>query len=225
PFFRSTNSLDTVSGCLFLYGEACRRLGRLNDALMALPESLAICTRLDRRNAAEFSQVAIASTLRDMERYEQALETLESPLHTGDRMIKTRALLVAADIQRIKGHPDRAWSYLAEAVGIAQGLGSKSLMGIAHRLVAQTRAADTCKQLPPAHPPAPDIETSFVESIRLLRETHCDDELALTYLAYGQSLLADMRQTEAREALSQAYTLAQACGMVGLLTTVQELIN
>jgi DNA-binding transcriptional ArsR family regulator len=49
--------------------------------------------------------------------------------------------------------------------------------------------------------------------------------LALTYLAYGQHLLADLRQTEAREALSQARALVQTSGMVCLLNPVQELIG
>ena len=54
------------------------------------------------------------------------------------------------------------------------------------------------------------LRASLIEEVRLLQEAHCDDELALTQLAYGQHLLASHRRTEAREALSQARSLMQS---------------
>ena len=57
-FFRSISALDDVSACLFLRGEAYRRMGRLEEALESLRESFAICTRLDRNAAAIFNRSA-----------------------------------------------------------------------------------------------------------------------------------------------------------------------
>jgi hypothetical protein len=71
----------------------------------------------------------------------------------------------------------------------------------------------------------PDIETCFTESTHLFRETHCDDELALTRMAYGQYLLAGQRHREAREMLLHARELMLACDMLGALNIVQELIG
>src|SRR5262249_47618748 len=65
-FFRSISALDDVSACLFLRGEAYRRMGRLEEALESLRESFTICTHLDRNAAALFNQVCISATLRDL---------------------------------------------------------------------------------------------------------------------------------------------------------------
>jgi tetratricopeptide (TPR) repeat protein len=224
PFFSSINALDEVSACIYTRGEAYRRLGRLDEALESLQESFSICTHLDRTAAAQFNQVFIAATLRDMGRYDQANEVLKGPLHSDDRMIKVRALLVASDIQRTIGRHECAWSYLAESFALTRWLGSKTHTGIAYRLLAQLRTADTRGELPPATSDMLDIETSFAESARLLLQAHCDDELALTRLAYGQYLLANHRPAEAREALSQARSLMQVCGMFKRLDIVQELL-
>src|SRR4029453_3241093 len=45
-FFRSVGAQDDIAACLFTRGEACRRMGRPEEALLALHESLAICGRL-----------------------------------------------------------------------------------------------------------------------------------------------------------------------------------
>jgi DNA-binding transcriptional ArsR family regulator len=135
-----------------------------------------------------------------------------------------RALLVAADIEYIKGRLDRAWNYLEESITLTRWLGSKTYTGMVLRLLAQLRIADTHGQLPPPNSDTPDIETSFAESTRLLQDAHCDDELALTRVAYGRYLLANHRRTEARAALEQARSLMQACGMFKMLGTIQELL-
>ncbi len=225
PFFRSTQALDEVSACVYTRGEAYRRMGRLDEALTSLQESFEICERLNRTAAAQFNQVFIAATLRDMACYDDAIVTVERALQTEDRMIRVRALLVAADIQRIKGRLIRAWEHLEEILTQTRLLGSKTHMGVAYRLLALLRIADTHGRLTAPQPDTPDIETCFAASARLFREAHCDDELALTRMAYGKYLLTEQRHREAREALLQSRELMLACGMAGALKTVQELIS
>ncbi|HEX5690685.1 MAG TPA: DUF1670 domain-containing protein, partial [Roseiflexaceae bacterium] len=104
-------------------------------------------------------------------------------------------------------------------------LGAKTHAGIAYRLLAQLRLADTHAQLPPPDSEAPDAETSFTQSIRLLKEAHCDDELALSYQAYGQYLIIARQAGKALEALTQARALMRACGMAGKIESVAELIG
>jgi tetratricopeptide (TPR) repeat protein/DNA-binding transcriptional ArsR family regulator len=222
PFFSSVGALDDISVCLFRRGEAYRRMGRLDEAIDSLEEAFAICTQLERTFAAEFSQVSIAATLRDMGRLDDAVEVLERVLHTVDRMVKTRALLVAAQIWSNKSEIGRAWDCLAEGFVLARWLGSKAYLGIAYRLLAQLRLADTQGVLLAPNPDAPDIATSFVESIRLLRDAHSDDELALSYAVQGRYLAAAHRPTDARVALIQAQTLMAHCGMSGALDQVQQ---
>jgi len=225
PFFSSISAQDSVSWCLFLRGEAYRRLGRLDEAIAALRESCTICENLDHNAAAEFNQVCIAATLRDMARYDAALAELERPLHTDDRMIKLRALLVAADLWRIQSQSERAWDCLIDGLALAQQLGSKACSGIAYRLLAQLRSADTSEQLPTPCATTPDSEGSFAESVRLLQEAHHDDELALTYAAYGHYLLDRQRPAEAQAALAQARDLMRQCGITDALAAVEQLIE
>jgi DNA-binding SARP family transcriptional activator len=225
PFFRSINALDDVSACMYTRGEAYRRMGRLEEAFEALQESLAICERLNRKAAAQFNRVFVGATLRDMGRYGEADAQLARALQTEDRLIKVRALLVAGDIQRIKGQQEASWQYLQPALTQALQLGAKTHAGIAYRLLGQLRIADIRQQLPGSQPEMLDIDTSFSESIRLLHEAHCDDELALTYHAYGQYLIIARQPSQALEALTQARTLMHACGMAGKLEVVAELIG
>jgi DNA-binding SARP family transcriptional activator len=224
-FFRSVGAQDSVAECLYLCGEAYRRMGRLDEALAALQQSSAICERLNRTAAAQFNQVFIAATLRDMGCHDEAIASIEYALQTDDRLIKVRAQLVAADVERIKARIKRAWDYLEDALVQARQLGSKTHIGLAYRLVALLQIADTNGLLPGPNADMPDIETCFAESARLFGEAHCDDELALTRMACGQYLLAAQRHREAREALLQARELMLACGMSGALKTVQEFIG
>ena len=140
-------------------------------------------------------------------------------------MIKVRALFVAANIWHNKGQLDRAWRQLAEGFDLSRQLGSKSYIGIAYRLLAQLRIGDAQRQLPACDSNRPDIETSFAESIRLLQLAHCEDELALTFLAHGQYLAAQAQYSEARDALAQALTLMSRCGMAGALAIAQQLFQ
>jgi hypothetical protein len=224
-FFSSIKALDDVAACLFLRGEAFRRMGRLEEAIHSLHESLAICTRLNRTAAAEFNYVRISETLRDMGHYEEALKTVEQTLQTSDRMIKARAFLVAADVQRITQELDRAWDNLVAGHELALWIGSKIYTGIAYRLLAQLRIAARGRHFPPPNDVLPDIEASFAESLRLLQEAHCADELALSYMAYGEYLITSQRHGEAKNMLTQAQTLMWSCGMAGSLETVQLLLQ
>jgi DNA-binding SARP family transcriptional activator/DNA-binding transcriptional ArsR family regulator len=224
-FFRSVGALDDVAACLFLRGEACRRMGRQEEALAALHDSLAISMQLSRIAAAVFSQVRIAATLRDLGRYDQALTALEPSFQTEDRMIKASALLVAADIWRAKAQIDRAWACLAEGFALVRQLGTKAFLGVAYRLIAQLRIADTHRQLPQPNDDAPDVEASFAESMRLLQEAHSDDELALSCMADGQYLAVAGRPAEARAKLIQAQQLMSRCGMAGALEQVRQLLQ
>jgi DNA-binding transcriptional ArsR family regulator len=153
------------------------------------------------------------------------MEALESALHTTDRMVKTRALLVATDIWTSKIEIGRAWDCLAEGFMLARWLGSKAYLGIAYRLLAQLRLADTHRQLPQPDEDAPDAEASFAESMRLLQEAHSDDELALSCMAYGQYLAVAGRPVEARTMLVQAQQLMSRCGMAGALEQAQQLLQ
>jgi DNA-binding SARP family transcriptional activator len=225
PFFRSAGVQDSVAECLFLQGEAYRRMDRLDAALESLREAHTICLRLHRNAAAAFGQVSISATLRDMGRYNEALAELDTPLQIDDRMIRTRALLILSDIWCIKGDSACAWTYLTEAAQLARSLGLKAYRGIAYRQIAQLRELDPHGQLAAPSKEAPDIKTSFAESIRLLQEAHCNDELALTWLVYGRYLLDSSCYNEAREALAQAQTLMRQCGMSGKLATVQQLLQ
>jgi DNA-binding SARP family transcriptional activator len=224
-FFRSVGAQDNVAECLYLYGEACRRMGRLEEALASLRQSSVICERLNRTAASQFNQVFIAATLRDMGCYDEAAAAIEYALQTDDRLIRVRAQLVATDIQRILRRMKRAWGFLEDALAQARLLGSKTHIGVAYRLVALVRIADTNGLLPEPNPDLPDIETCFAESAALFHEAHCDDELALTRMAYGQYLLTQQRHREARKTLLQARELMLACDMSGALKTVQELIG
>ncbi|HET9220942.1 MAG TPA: AAA family ATPase, partial [Roseiflexaceae bacterium] len=198
-FFRSVGAQDSVSECLFLRGESHRRMGHSAEALASLRESVSILLRLDRQAAAAFNQVAIGATLRDMGRYDEALEILDDVLQVDDRMIQVRALVIVCDIWRIRGVVDRTWGYLAQALSLARSIGSKWYRGIAYRLLGQLRMVDINSHLPAPNSELPDGELSFTNSIRLLQDAHCDDERALTYLAYGQFLLSNGRSDEARE--------------------------
>jgi DNA-binding SARP family transcriptional activator len=224
PFFSSISAQDSVSWCLFLRGEAYRRLGRLDEAITTLRESCTICENLDHHAAAEFNRVCIAATLRDMAQYDAALAALERPLHTADRMIKLRALLVAADLWRIQSQSGRAWDCLLDSLALAQQLGSKACCGIAYRLLAQLRSADLSQQLPTPCATTPDSEGSFTESARLLQAAHHDDELALTYAAYGRYLLDSQRPAEAKAALAQARDLMRQCGIADAMAAVEQLL-
>ncbi len=225
PFLRSIGALDDVSSCLFTLGEAYRRMGRLDEAIESLGESFAICVKQERMAAAEFNQVLIAATLRDLGRHDEALNRLERPLQLEDRWIKARALLVATDIWCIEGRIDRAWQYLQEGFTLAQWLGSKAYRGVAYRLLGQLRSADTRGQLPPPHAELPDAKASFTLSVQLLQEAHYDDELALTYVAYAQHLLAGARACEAQPLLLQAQVLFQSCGMTTHLDQVRQTLQ
>lgn len=224
-FFNAIGALDNASWGLFVRGEAYRRMGRQDESLQSLRESLAICKRLDRPAAADFILVSIAATLRDMGQPDQALELLEQPLRLDDRLVKTRALFVAATIWHARARIDRAWSCLEEALTLARWVGARAYLGMAYRLLAQLRLNDHQGRLPPPTADLPDCAASFAESIRLLQEAHCDDELALTLLANGQYLLANQRPADARSALIQAQMLMQRCGMIGALTQVSQLIG
>jgi tetratricopeptide (TPR) repeat protein len=224
-FFRSVGALDDVAACLFMRGEACRRMGRRDEALAALQESLAISTQLSRNAAAAFSQVRIAATLRDLGRYDQALKILEQTFQTEDRLIKASALQVAADIWRAKARIDRAWTCLAEALALTRRLGAKASLGVIYRLIAQLRIADTGGQLPQVDEDVPDAEASFAESMRLLHEAHSDDELALSCMAYGQHLAVIGRVAEARPMLVQTQQLMSRCGMAGAMQQAEQLLQ
>jgi tetratricopeptide (TPR) repeat protein len=206
-------------------GEACRRMGRRDEALVALHESLAISTQLSRNAAADYSQVRIAATLRDLGRYDQALTILEQTFQTEDRLIKASALLVGADIWRANGGINRAWACLVEGLALTRRLGAKATLGIAYRLIAQLRLADTRGQLPEPDEDAPDAEASFAESMRLLREAHSDDELALSCMAYGQYLAVVGRPVEARAMLVEAQQIMSRCGMAGALEQAEQLLQ
>src|SRR5262249_5393971 len=147
---------------------------------------------------------------------------LDQIVHTDDRMSRVGALLIATDTWRIKADIDRAWAYLTEALDLARGLGAKKYLGMAYRLLGQLRIADKHRQLPAPDQDTPDIEPSFSESIRLAREAHSDDELALTWFAYGQYLGAARRIAEARAALIQAQNLGTHCGMASLQEQLQQ---
>src|SRR5204863_376618 len=82
------------------------------EAREALPESLAICTRLERTAAAEVNQVAIAAALRDLGRHDEAGTFLRAPLVTEYRTIKMLALLVSADVYRVQLKLDSSWRQL-----------------------------------------------------------------------------------------------------------------
>jgi len=224
-FFKSIGALDDVSACLFLRGEAYRRMGRSEEAIESLRESLAICMRLDRHAAAVFNQVCIAAALRDIGKYDQALAMLDQLLQTDDRMSRVGALLIATDIWRIKANIDRAWACLTEALDLARGLGAKKYLGMAYRLLAQVRISDKYGRLPAPNQDTLDIEPSFAESIRIVREAHSEDELALTWLAYGQYLSAARRIAEARAAFIQAQNLGTRCGMIALQKHLQQAIQ
>jgi DNA-binding SARP family transcriptional activator len=224
-FFRTIGVQDSISECLFAYGEACRRIGQFEEAIQTLRESWEICMRLERKAAAQFNQVFIAATLRDMGHYDEAIGILEQLLLTNDRLIKVRALLVATHIWQIKEQLDRAWDYLVEGFALARALGSKTYTGIAYRLLAQLRITDKLGHLPTPDHDAAGIEMSFTESIRLLQEAHSDDELALTFAAYGTYLIGQKRQVEARDILIQARSLMHTCGMSGALVTLQESLS
>jgi tetratricopeptide (TPR) repeat protein len=221
-FFRPAGALDDLAACLFMRGEACRRMGRLDEALAALHESLAITTQLSRNAAATFSQVRIAATLRDLGRYDEATAMLEQPLRTDDLLIKSGALLVAADLWRAQADLGCAWSCLAEGFAAARQLGAKTSLGGCYRLLARLRLADTRGRLPTPSDSMPAAEAGLLESIRLLREAHSEDELALSYAAQGQYLVSVSRLAEARAALIQAQALMARCGMTGALEQVQQ---
>ncbi len=114
------------------------------------------------------------------------------------------------------------WSCLTEAAQLARALGAKAYLGITYRQIAQLREIDAQGQLVAPSREVPDIRASFAESIRLLQESHCNDELARTWQIYGRYLLDNRCYDEARDALTQAQTLMRQCGMSGRLASVQQ---
>src|SRR5205085_841587 len=71
----------------------------------------------------------------------------------------------------------------------------------------------------------PDAEPSFTESVRLLQEAHSDDELALSWMVYGQYLAGTNRLAEAKAKLVQAQQLMSHCGMTSALEQVRQLLQ
>src|SRR5262249_26829795 len=132
---------------------------------------------------------------------------------------------IATDIWRVKAGIERAWAYLTEALDLARTLGAKKYLAMAYRLLAQLRIADQHRRLPALDQNAPDIEPSFAEGLRLAREAHSEDELALSWLAYGQYLAAARRVAEARAAFIQAQNLGTRCGMLGLQEQLQQALQ
>jgi tetratricopeptide (TPR) repeat protein len=224
-FFSSIGALDDAPTCLYTRGEIYRRMGRMEEALESLHASSALCRQLDRSAAADFNQVAIAAALRDLGRYDDAWTMLERPLVSEDRRTRARALLVAADSWRAQAQLQNAWTCLAEAIALARQLGVKTYLGSAYRSLAQLRLADTSGQLPAPSADMPDTEASLTESMRLLREAHADDELALSCTALGQYLVTAQRPAEARATLIQAQALMTRCGMAGALEQVRQLLQ
>jgi tetratricopeptide (TPR) repeat protein len=224
-FFYSTGALDDALTCLYTRGEIYRRMGRVEEALESLHASLDLCRQLDRSAAANFNQVAIAATLRDLGRYNDASAMLEQPLISEDRRTRARALLVAADGWRAQAQIHKAWACLAEGMALARDLGVKPYLGSAYRSLAQLRQADSCEQLPAPSAAMPAAEASLAESMRLLHEAHANDELALTCAALGSYLAATHRPAEARAMLIQAQTLITRCGMTGALEQVRQLLQ
>jgi DNA-binding SARP family transcriptional activator len=224
-FFSSIGALDDALTCLYTRGEIYRRMGRMEEALESLHASLALCKQLDRSAAADFNQVAIAAALRDLGRYDDAWSMLERPLISEDRRTRARALLVAADSWRAQTQLWNAWDCLVEGLALARQLGTKTYLGSAYRSLAQLRLADTCQQLPAPSADMPDSEASLTESMRLLREAHAEDELALSYAALGHYLTSEQRPAEARASLIQAQTLMARCGMTGAREQVRQLLQ
>ncbi|HEX9370707.1 MAG TPA: BTAD domain-containing putative transcriptional regulator [Roseiflexaceae bacterium] len=225
PFFSSLGALDEVPACLYTRGETLRRMGRLDEALQSLRETVALCTRLDRTAAAEFAQVSIAAALCDQGRYDEALQAIERPVRSDDRRTRARALLVAADVCVRQSQIERAWAYLDESFTLARWLGARAYLGVAYRLLAQLRIADRTGCLPAPAEDAPDAATSLAESVRLLRAAHADDDLALTYLTDGVRQIAAEHPVEARAALVQAHNLMARCGMIGALEQTRRLLQ
>jgi DNA-binding SARP family transcriptional activator len=221
-FFRSVGALDDVSACLFMRGEALRRMGRPDEALEALSETLALCEQMSRDAAAAFSRVRLAAALRDLGRRDEALAILEPALGASGRTIAANALLVAANVWRDKRQLDRAWDSLAQCLELARQVGSRSTLGAAYRLLGQLRQADKPQQLPVPTDDAPSAQACFENSARLLREAHSDDELALTLAAQAGYLAATGHVAEARAALLHAQTLMSRCGMAVAAEQAQQ---
>jgi len=224
-FFSSIGALDDAPTCLYTRGEIYRRMGRMEEALDSLHASLALCKQLDRSAAADFNQVGIAAVLRELGRYDDAWAMLERPLISEDRRTRARALLVAADSWRVQEQLRNAWECLAEGIALARQLGTKTYLGSAYRALAQLRLADTCHQLPAPSADIPDSEASLTESMRLLREAHADDELALSCATLGHFLTTAQRPAEARATFRQAQALMTRCGMTSALEQIRLLLQ
>jgi DNA-binding SARP family transcriptional activator len=221
-FFRSINAVDYVSSCLYSKGEAQRRSGQLDVALETLRESQSICLRLERSAAAAYVQVQIAKTLRDLGRYDEAMRELQQSLQIQDRRVRASALLTLIDVFRQKRQFDCTDRHIDEALALTKELGSKEYQGVAYRLLAQLQVAFPNHRLSRAYP---GVEELFTESIRLLQEANCADELALTLLSYGNYLIDTQRTSEARSTLIQARTLVARCDMAHRLAEAQALLS
>lgn len=220
PFFRSTHARYTIAECQYLRGVALYAVGRLTDSLAAWDETIAICAELGISAAVEVNRMYRGQVLRALERYDEGLRDLQAACATDDRLVKPRALIALAELWLDRGDLDRAYRAAAEAVGLAQEVGSQPYLGVALRLLGQVRAAGAGGRLPAPTEALPDEDTCFKTSAELLAAARYESELALTCARYGAYLLDRRRAAEGAQLLLQAQALARRCGMATLLQTV-----
>lgn len=225
-YFNQLRAMDEVAWCYFLRGEAARRLGMVDTALVALYESRSISSRMGRDAAALFSQLYIAATLSQLGRYDEALVLLQPALDAeSNRSIRVRALLIVAEILLAQDNLEPAWLCLTESLQLAAALGAKAREGIAYRVLAQLRMADAGRLLPTASREYPAAAGCLVRSQDLLSQALYDDELGRTALIFGQLLLGEQRLAAAKAQLIRARVLFWQCGMAALLTQVEQLLH
>ena len=225
PFFRAGAIRDKVSEAQIARAEALRRMGRLDEALVAVEEVYQTHVELGRTAAAQYDSIVLGAIMRDQGRHAEAQRWLAAAYASDDRLNKTRALLAMSELSLKLGDLPLAWAQISEALVLIEWLRAPAQRGIALRLLGQARAADHAGVLPAPSGDAPDAERCFAESARLLQQANYESELSVVYAAHGAFLLDAHRPTEARAMLLQAQALAQQCGLATLLGQLQPLLQ
>src|SRR5262249_35466629 len=161
PFFRASDARYTIAECQYLRGVALYAIGRLEEALAALDETVEVCQGLGITAAVQVNRMYRGQVLRALGRYDDGQRDLEAACLSDDRLVKPRALSALAELWLDRGDCATAFESVSQALALVQQVGSQPYLGVVLRVLGQVRAADHTQLLEPPSPELPDAETAF----------------------------------------------------------------